>query len=51
MGIVINHYKDPYDPTSIMDFRKAFECCSIDVHGKIYVLHVATPKDFLEEFD
>ncbi len=24
MGIIINHYKDPYQPTSIMESRRVF---------------------------
>ena len=28
MGIVVGHYKDPYEPTSIMQCHKGFERCS-----------------------
>ena len=29
MGIVKSHYKDPYEPTSTMERKKAFEHCSV----------------------
>ena len=28
MGIEVGHYKDPYEPTSIMQCHKGFEHCS-----------------------
>ena len=29
IGIIISHYKDPYQPTSIMECQQGFERCSI----------------------
>ena len=28
IGIILSHYKDPYQPTSIMECQQGFECCS-----------------------
>ncbi len=28
IGIIIGHYKDPYQPTSIMECQQGFERCS-----------------------
>ena len=30
MGIIISHYKDFYEPISIMECHKGFERCSCD---------------------
>ena len=27
IGIIMNHYKDPYEPTSIMECHKGFDHC------------------------
>ena len=29
VGIVINHYKDPYEPTSIMESRRVFSAAQL----------------------
>ena len=30
IGIIISHYKDPYQPTSIMECQQGFERCSLE---------------------